>query len=115
MSFTLTMSGVIVGRSELERRDPGTRIARGVFRPGLGYDLAQPVFSLYRKARGDEAALGRYRSARDALRLELTDAAGARVSFRELHIENSADAKADAPAYVMEVVSDDPLLWNTRG
>ena len=112
MSFTLTMSGVIVGRSELERRDPATRIARGVFRPGLGYDLAQPVFSLFEHARGDDEALGRYRRAREALQLQLTNAAGAPVSFRELHIQAGAEAKPDAPMYVREVVSDDPALWN---
>ena len=113
MSFTLTMSGVIVGRSDLERRDPATRVARGVFRPGLGYDLAQPVFSLYENAGGDEAALGRYHRAREALQLQLTDPAGARVSFLELHIQASAEARSDRPEYVIEVVSDDPVLWNT--
>src|SRR5688572_8546954 len=41
MSYTLTMAGVIVGRSELEMRDAAARIARGAFRPGLGYELAQ--------------------------------------------------------------------------
>jgi hypothetical protein len=113
MSFTLTMSGVIVGRSELERRDPATRVVRGVFRPGLGYELAQPVFSLYENAHGDQASLVRYRRAREALRLQLTDATGTPVSFRELHIQATPAATSGGAEYVMEIVSDDPVLWTT--
>lgn len=105
------MSGVIVGRSELEGRDPASRAVRGVFRPGLGYDLAEPVFSLYDNAQGDQAALERYRRARDALRLQLTNAMGEPVSFRELHIQRG-EATAGGTEYIMEVVSDDPRLWN---
>ena len=106
------MSGVIVGRSELEGRDPASRVARGRFRPGLGYDLAQPVFALYEGAAADAAALARYRKAREALRLQLTDSTGAPVSFRELHIQPNADAKLGAKEYVIEIESDDPLIWN---
>ena len=80
MSFTLTMSGVIVGRSELETRDPARRVASGVFRPGLGYELAQPVFDLYAAAGQDADALARYRTARDALRLQLADSSPVSVS-----------------------------------
>ena len=43
MSYTLRMSNVIVGRSELEERDATRHTARGAFRPGLGYDLVQPL------------------------------------------------------------------------
>jgi hypothetical protein len=105
------MSGVIVGRSELERRDPAGQVARGDFRPGLGYDLAEPVFSLYDGANGDEAQLTRYRRAREALRLQLTDTTGTPVSFRELHIRKG-DPRRGGTEYTMEVVSDDPRLWN---
>ena len=107
MSFTLTMSGVIVGRSELENRDPGRRIAWGVFRPGLGYDLAQPVFALYESAAHDAELMTRYRKSRDALRLELTDSSGARVNVRELNIRS--DGGAGSP--VLEVETDDPGFW----
>jgi hypothetical protein len=112
VSFTVTMSGVIVGRSELEGRDAETRIARGRFHPGLGYDLAQPVFALYEAASSDAVTLARYRTAREALRLQLTDAAGAPVSFRDLHILPNTDAKPGAKEYVIEIESDDPLIWN---
>jgi hypothetical protein len=107
MSFTLTMSGVIVGRSELENRDPGRRIASGVFRPGLGYDLAEPVFSLYESATDDAELMARYRKSRDALRLELTDSSGARVTAREINIR--ADGGAGAPT--LEIETDDPGFW----
>lgn len=111
MSFTLTMSGVIVGRSELEVRDADRRTARGVFRPGLGYELAQPVFDLFDQAHGDAAALERYRRARDALRLELTDAGGAAIAVRDLHIRRNAGTPATAAEHVIEIESDDPGLW----
>lgn len=110
MSFTLTMSGIIVGRSELETRDPARRLASGVFRPGLGYDLAQPVFALYDTAGQDADALARYRKARDALRLQLADSSGAPVAVRQVDIRRSASADV-ATALVIEVETDDPAIW----
>jgi hypothetical protein len=107
MSFTLKMSAVIVGRSELENRDPGRGAASGVFRPGLGYDLVEPIFGLYDDAGTDPEALSRYRKSRDALRLQLTDSSGRPVVIRELHIRRTA--KATAP--VLEVETDDPAFW----
>jgi hypothetical protein len=111
MSFTLTMSGVIVGRSELELRDASRRLASGAFRPGLGYDLAQPVFALHESASGDSSALERYRKAREALRLTLTDGSGMSVSLIELHIRPTADGESSASGLVLEVVTDDPRIW----
>jgi len=108
MSFTLKLSGVIVGRSELENRDPGRRAASGVFRPGLGYDLVEPIFRLYEAAGTDEEALSRYRKSRDALRLELTDSSGTPVVVRELHIRRTASAIGP----LLEVETDDPAFWN---
>ena len=111
MSFTLTRSGVIVGRSELETRDPARRVASGVFRPGLGYDLAQPVFALYDTAAQDADALARYRKARDALRLQLVDSSGAPVTLRQVDIRRDPSAAAAATALVIEVETDDPAIW----
>ena len=108
MSFTLTMSGVIVGRSELETRDPARRVASGVFRPGLGYELAQPVFDLYAAAGQDADALARYRKARDALRLQLADSSGAPVAVRQVDIRRDPSA---ATPLVIEVETDDPSIW----
>ena len=112
MSFTLTMSGVIVGRSELEIRDPSTRIARGDFRPGLGYELTQPIFALFTTRDGDPEALARYRKAREALKLQLTDSAGAPVRVLELHIRPRHGDASGQGALVLEVETDDPAIWN---
>jgi hypothetical protein len=111
MSFTLTMSGVIVGRSELDVRDAGRRVVAGAFRPGLGYELAQPVFSLYESAAGDSSALERYRKAREALRLTLSDSSGAPVPVRELHIRPRANGESSDSGLVLEIQTDDPRFW----
>ena len=105
MSFTLTMSGVIVGRSELENRDASGRVASGVFRPGLGYELVQPVFELYEQAAGDGDVLVRYRRSREALKLQLTDSSGVPIDVRELHIGRSGGS------LVLRVETDDPSIW----
>jgi hypothetical protein len=107
MSFILKMSGVIVGRSELENRDPTRRLASGVFRPGLGYDLVQPIFELFETARDSAEALSRYRKSRDALRLQLTDSSGSVLTVRELHIRRNAGSGAP----MLEVETDDPEFW----
>lgn len=111
MSFTLRMSGVIVGRSELEHRDALRRVASGAFRTGLGYELAEPIFVLYDGAGNDAEALARYRKAREALRLQLTGSAGNVVSVRDLHIRRDPSAKAGQPALVLEIETDDPAIW----
>ena len=111
MSFTLTMSNVIVGRSELERRDPSRRTASGVFRPGLGYELAQPVFDLYDAAGGDPSGLARYRQARDALRLTLTSAGGSPVAVRALHVRRAAGGESGKPTLILEIETDDAAFW----
>lgn len=111
MSFTLTMSGVIVGRSELEVRDADRRVARGAFRPGLGYELAQPVFELYEAAGTDQAAIARYRQARDALKLQLADASGRVLSLRDIHLRRGP-AVGGQTGIVMEVETDDPAIWS---
>ena len=111
MSYTLTMSGVIVGRSELETRDAEAGVARGAFRPGLGYELAQPVFALYQGLGSDAEGLARYRKARDALRLNLTDSAGTSVSVRDLHIRPSTDGESSESGLVLEIVTDDARIW----
>ena len=111
MSFILSMSGVIVGRSELETRDVGRRVASGVFRPGLGYDLVEPVFSLHDHGSTDSQALARYRKAKAALRLELNDSSGSAVRFRDLHIRRDGDT--DRSSLVLEVETDDTAIWTT--
>lgn len=70
------------------------------------------MFELYETAKGDTAALDRYRRARDALQLRLTDPTGALVSFRELHITRGEEGGPGGTKYVIQIESDDPLLWN---
>ena len=112
MSFTLTMSGVVVGRSDLETRDPAKRVALGAFRPGLGYDLTQPIFALFTERGGDADALARYRKARDALKLQLTDSAGVPVRVSEIHIRPDPASGAGKTALLLEIETDDPVVWN---
>ena len=107
MSFTLKMSGVIVGRSELENRDESTHVASGVFRPGLGYDLVQPIFDLLETVGDSAEAMSRYRKSRDALRLQLTDSSGSALAVRDLHIRR----KGSSGAPTLEVETDDPGFW----
>jgi len=111
MSYSLSMSGVLVGRSELEVRDADRKVARGTFRPGLGYELAQPVFDLFEGSRGDSSALERYRQARDALRLQFTDAGGAVIPVRELTIRRKPGAPGGAAEYVIEIEIDHAEFW----
>src|SRR5215831_3813400 len=108
MSFILKMSGVIVGRSELENRDANRRLATGVFRPGLGYDLVQPIFDLLETAGDSADALSRYRKSRDALRLQLTDSSGSALTVREVNIRRTPGSGAP----VLEVETDDPGFWS---
>jgi len=107
MSFILKMSGVIVGRSELENRDANQRLATGVFRPGLGYDLVQPIFDLLDTAGDSAEAMSRYRKSRDALRLQLTDSSGSPLAVHELHIRRNPGSRAP----MLEVETDDPAFW----
>jgi len=107
MSFIVKMAGVIVGRSELENRDVTRRLATGVFRPGLGYDLVQPIFDLLETAGESAEAMSRYRNSRDALRLQLSDSSGSPLTVRELHIRRNAGSGAPT----LEVETDDPGFW----
>jgi hypothetical protein len=111
MSFTLLMSGVIVGRSELEHRDALRRVAHGAFRPGLGYELAEPIFALYEDVGDDPEALARYRKARQALSLQLTSSNGSAVALRDLHIRRDRTATHARAALVLEIETDDPAVW----
>ena len=108
MTFILKMSGVIVGRSELENRDATRRQASGVFRPGLGYDLVQPIFDLLETAGDSVEAMSRYRKSRDALRLELSDSSGSVLTVRDLHIRRNSGSGAP----ILEVETDDPGFWS---
>jgi hypothetical protein len=117
MRHTVKLHGVIVGHSDLEDADPVSGRASGVFRPGLGYELVQPVFQLFRDAtpvKGgeprDEITLARYYAARDKLGLELVDAAGEKVGTSAIHIADYSDEGS----LELEVLISDDAYWAWR-
>jgi hypothetical protein len=119
MRHTLKLHGVVIGWSDLERIEPELGRARGRFRPGLGYDLVQPVFRLYSEAvpRADAAArdeekLERYYKSRDALKLELFDATGRRVPTSTIHIADYS--REDGGEYELDVLIADTTYWERR-
>jgi hypothetical protein len=112
---TVTLHGVIVGHSDLEEADVSLGRAWGRFRPGLGYELVQPVFRLFSEAvpmRGgeprDKEKLVRYLAARDKLGLSLVDAEGNAISTSAIHI-------ADYPVGLeLDVLISDEAYWAGR-
>ena len=116
MRHTVKLHGVIVGHSDLEEGDAVEGRAWGKFRPGLGYELVQPIFQLFREAvpmRGgeprDQEKLDRYHAARDRLGLELVDGAGKPIPTSSIHI---ADYGEDA--LELEVLIGDEEYWAIR-
>jgi hypothetical protein len=118
MRHTVKLQGVVIGYSELENVEPELGRAWGVFRPGLGYDLVQPVFELHREAvpmKGgeafDEIKLARYHAARDRLGLALVDASGRIIKTSAIHI---ADYPPEKGGQELEVLISDADYWSTR-
>jgi hypothetical protein len=118
MRHTLKLHGVVIGWSDLERIEPELGRAHGRFRPGLGYELVQPVFRLYAEAvprvdaPRDEVKLQRYYKSRDALRLELFDPDGRCIPTSAIHIadyssENGGECELD-------VLITDAQYWDRR-
>jgi hypothetical protein len=105
VSFTLKLHGVIVGRSDLEERDPEARTASGAFRKGAGYGLVEPIFDL-RSAGADEK---RYRKARDILALALYDEAGVLLDTSAIDLEPSAQPDR----LMLRATIVDPRFWAT--
>jgi hypothetical protein len=116
---TLKLHGIIVGHSDLEHVEPGVGRAWGAFRPGLGYDLVQPVFRLFAQAvpreegARDDALLARYYKARDALNLELVDGNGARIRTSAIHIADYS-IEAGPAAIELDVLIHDDAYWQRR-
>jgi hypothetical protein len=110
---------VIVGYSELENIEPDLRRAWGAFRPGLGYELVQPVFRLFAQAvpRDGSAKNGemleRYYSARDALQLRLEDPGGRLIRTSAIHIADYTVEEGSAALQVDALITED-AYWQTR-
>lgn len=117
MRHTVKLHGVIVGHSELEQRDSLERRAWGQFRPGLGYELVQPIFRLFTEAvplpggePRDEEKLARYHAARDRLGLELVDASGRTIDTSAIHIADYREGRG-TEAMELEVLVSDEEFW----
>jgi hypothetical protein len=117
MRHTVTLQGIVIGHSELEGRDQSLGRAWGPFRPGLGYELVQPIFRLFSEAVPlpggeplDQDKLARYHAARDKLGLELADASGKRIATSAIHIADYT-ARRGENALELDVLISDAEFW----
>jgi hypothetical protein len=117
---TVRLKDIVVGWSDLEDAEPNLGRARGRFRPGLGYDLVQPVFQLYTKAvptpgaePEDPGLLDRYYKARDLLGLSLVDGEGKAIRTSAIHIADYSEANDGS--IDIEVLISDREYWKNRG
>ncbi len=119
MKHTVRIAGVIVGHSELEHTVPEDGRAWGTFRPGLGYELVQPVFRIFARAvphdggATDAKLLEEYYESREKLQLELQSARGARIPTSAIHIVDYSVEDGSMPLRI-EVLISDPAYWNLR-
>ncbi len=87
--YTLKLRDIVIGWSNLEARDIANSVARGPFRPGMGWNLVEPIFALQP---ADPAAPDagerqhRYQRARDTLALSLHAADGAMLDTARIDI-----------------------------
>lgn len=116
---TVMLKGIAIGYSDLEEVDPALGRARGEFRPGVGYELVQPVFQLFTDAvpePGGEVAdsekLSRYHKSRDALGLSLHDDAGRTVKTTTIHIADYTHL--DRGRIDVEALISDAGYWKKR-
>jgi hypothetical protein len=111
MTYTLRLKDITIGWCDLEARDPSTRIARGDFRPGLGYELVEPIFVLRPTDGAGPDALereSRYRRARDTLDLSLHSSDGAEVDTARIDIMRDDTSKTEL---ALEVSIVDRDFW----
>src|SRR5438045_2750138 len=119
MRHTVLLHGVIVGHSDLVNADAGSGRAWGQFRPGLGYELVQPIFRLFAQAvprdgtDRDQAKLERYYAARDALKLVLEIEDRVPVSTSSIHIADYSVEEGPS-AIELDVLIRDDGYWERR-
>lgn len=117
MRHTLRLKGVIIGHSDLEHAERFVGRAWGTFRPGLGYDLVQPIFRLFSEAKPkdgpeDEEKLARYYKARDTLPLELVDEQGTPIATSAIHIVDHTQEREKT--LELDVLIKDDRYWSAR-
>jgi hypothetical protein len=120
VKHTVKLHGVTVGHSELEESAPSEGRAWGKFRPGLGYELVQPIFRLFTEAVPmpggepmDEEKLERYHAARDKLGLQLVDATGQAIATSAIHIADYSKEGGEGKLE-LEVLISDERYWSER-
>ena len=118
MRHTLKLKGVIIGHSDLEHTDRFVGRAWGQFRPGIGYDLVQPIFRLFTEAKptdgtDDKEKLARYYKARDRLPLELVDEQGVAIATSVIHIADYSQEREQT--LELDVLIKDDKYWSSRG
>ena len=120
MRHTVKLHGIVVGWSDLEEIEPDLGRARGLFRPGIGYELVQPIFQLFADAvpredvgERDEGKLARYYKARDALKLELVDQAGRVIPTSAIHIVDYRRGGGETDCE-LDVLIADADYWQRR-
>ena len=116
---TVMLKGVAIGYSDLEDADATLGRARGQFRPGVGYELVQPVFQLFTQAVpspgadvADEEKLARYHKSRDALGLSLEDHQGRVIRTSAIHIADYSHL--DRGGMQLEALITDAEYWKNR-
>lgn len=109
MSHALKLRDLLVGRADLQpvRGAPG--VLRGPFRPGLGWELLEPVFALRPAASADvPEAAERYARARAALPLTLHDARQHLVATTVLEVRPDRTAPSGLVLHAELDASVDP-------
>lgn len=84
MSHVLKLRDIIVGRCDLPVTGGSAHVLRAPFRPGLGWELVEPIFQLNQAA--DDEQRARYRRARDTLALTLFAPDGSLVETTRIDI-----------------------------
>jgi hypothetical protein len=117
---TVMLKGIAIGYSDLEEADVSLGRARGRFRPGVGYELVQPVFKLFSDAVpapgadvADQEKLNRYHKSRDALGLSLEDDQGRVIRTSAIHIADYSHLNLGT--IEIEALISDSNYWTTRG
>ena len=120
MRHTVRLHTVTIGHSDLEHAEADVRRAWGGFRPGLGYELVQPVFRLFSQAVSrdgvthDRDLLERYYKARDQLNLELVDGDGNVIKTTTIHIVDYSTGDLRPEGVELDVLISDDAYWVRR-
>ena len=117
MAYTIRCRGEAIGTTAFEYFDDGMSVAFGAFRPAAAYERVRAIFRLYAEAipstsaqAADEEKLAQYYRERDALDLEVVDAAGRVIPTGFVHICDFVE-EAGEDAYEVEAQIADRHVW----